>query len=297
MFAAYWRALQKNAIAYVFLIPAAISLLFVDFVPMVYGVRLSFFVKNIFRPDYQPFVGLAQYQQLVEDPLFVRSFFQAWYWTIGSVLGSFVVGMMAAVVMNQRLPARGLIRGIILIPWVVPSALAAMMFGLLLTSVGLVNTVLMNLGLIHDWHPWLSDPNTAMPALILTHTWKGFPFFAVMLLAGMQAIPPELYEAAKIDGANALQCFRHITIPGLRSTIMISTLLSTIWTFGSIDLIYIMTSGGPFYSTFTLAMFAYVTAFGTGQMGYAAAASVVVALILMVFTAIYLYSYLKREAE
>ncbi|HLG52234.1 MAG TPA: sugar ABC transporter permease [Chloroflexota bacterium] len=295
--AAYWSMLRKNAVAYLFLLPACVSILFVDFVPMIYGVRLSFYVKNIFRPDYQPFVGLQQYRQLIEDPLFIRSFLQGWYWTIGSVIGSFVVGMVAAIVMNQRLPARGLIRGIILIPWVVPSALAAMMFALLLTSVGLVNTVLTNLGVIHDWHPWLSDPRTAMPALILTNTWKGFPFFAVMLLAGMQAIPVELYEASRIDGATAWQTFWYVTLPSLRSTIMISTLLSTIWTFSSIDLIYIMTSGGPFYATFTLAMFAYVTAFGTGQMGYAAAASVVVALILMIFTAIYLYAYLRHSDD
>jgi multiple sugar transport system permease protein len=291
----YWRAMRKHSVAYLFLLPAVLSLVFVDFIPMLYGLRLSLFVSNIFRPTYHPFVGLKQYQQLVQDPLFVRSFVQGWYWTIGAVAGSFFVGLAAALVMNQRLPARGLIRGIILIPWVVPSALAATMFALLLTSVGLVNTVLTNLGLMHDWHPWLSDPNTAMPALILTHTWKNFPFFAVMLLAALQAIPEELYEASKIDGATTFQGFRRITLPLLRPTIMISTLLATIWTFSSIDLIYIMTSGGPFYATFTLAMFAYVTAFGTGQMGYASAASVVVALILMGFTVLYLTLYLRRD--
>lgn len=291
----YWRALRKNSVAYVFLAPALISLLFVDFAPMIYGVRLSFYIKNIFNPTYQPFVGLDQYRQLIEDPLFIKSFLQGWYWTIGSVVCSFIVGMVAAIIMNQQMPARGLVRGIILVPWVVPSALAAMMFGLLLTSVGLINTVLTNLGIINDWHPWLSDPNTSMPSLILANSWKGFPFFAVMLLAGMQAISGDLYEAAKIDGANGWQAFRYITLSGLKSTIMISTLLSTIWTFGSIDMIYVLTSGGPFYSTYTLAMFAYVTAFGTGQMGYAAAASVVVALILLVFTILYLFAYARDD--
>lgn len=293
--AKYWRALRRNSVAYVFLLPAAISLLFVDFVPVLYGLQLSFFQKNIFNPTVQPYVGFDQYRQLLNDPLFIRSFMQGWYWTIGSVVCSFALGMIAAVIMNQRLPARGFIRGIILIPWVVPSALAAMMFGLLLTSVGLINTVLMNLGIINDWHPWLSDPNTSMPSLILANSWKSFPFFAVMLLAGMQAIPGDLYEACKIDGASNWQSFRFITLPSLKSTIMISTLLSTIWTFGSIDMIYVLTSGGPFYATYTLAMFAYVTAFGTGQMGYAAAASVVVAMILMVFTAIYIYLYARGD--
>lgn len=291
----YLTQVRKNSPAYIFLIPAVVSLLFVDFVPMVYGLRLSFYVFNIFRPTYQPFVGLGQYAQLVRDPLFVRSFVQGWYWAIGSVVLQLVVGMIAAVLLNQKLPLRSWIRGAVLIPWVVPGAVVAMMFGLLLTSTGLVNTFLTALGIIHDWHPWLSDPETAMPALIVTNAWKGFPFFAVMLLAAMQAIPAELYEASRIDGANTWQSFQFVTLPGIRATIMIATLLGLIWTFGSIDLIYIMTTGGPYYATYTLAMFAYVTAFGTGQMGYAAAASVVVALILLVFTSIYLALYYARE--
>ena len=106
-----------------------------------------------------------------------------------------------------------------------------------------------------------------MPVLVGTNTWKGFPFFAVMLLAAMQAIPAEIYEASRIDGANAWQLFWSVTVPGFWATTMIATLLGLIWTFGAIDLIYIITSGGPFYATFTLAMFAYVTAFGTGQYG------------------------------
>lgn len=293
----YWRQVQKNSVAYIFLIPVAISLLFVDFIPMIYGVRLSLYVFNIFRPNYQPFVGLGQYVKLVTDPLFVRSFVQGWYWSIGSVAVQLVVGMAAAVLLNQKMPLRGFIRGAMLIPWVVPGAVVAMMFGLLLTSTGLINTFLTSLGLIHDWHPWLSDPSTAMPALIITNSWKGFPFFAVMLLAAMQSIPGELYEASRIDGANTWQTFLYVTVPGIRSTIMIATLLGLIWTFGAIDLIYIMTSGGPFYATYTLAMFAYETAFGTGQMGYAAAASVVIALILLVFTAMYLFLYYAREKE
>lgn len=293
----YWRQVQKNSVAYIFLIPVGISLIFVDFIPMIYGVRLSLYVFNIFRPNYQPFVGLGQYVQLVTDPLFVRSFVQGWYWSIGSVGLQLVVGMVAAVLINQKMPFRGIIRGAILVPWVVPGAVVAMMFGLLLTSTGLINTFLTSLGLINDWHPWLSDPSTAMPALVITNSWKGFPFFAVMLLAAMQSIPGELYEASRIDGANTWQTFLYVTIPGIRSTIMIATLLGLIWTFGAIDLIYIMTSGGPFYATYTLAMFAYETAFGTGQMGYAAAASVVIALILLVFTAIYLFLYNAREKE
>lgn len=289
----YWREVTRNRIAYFFLIPALVSLLLVQFIPIGQGVVLSFQDYVLLRGKERPFIGLDNYRRLLQDPLFYRSFWQGWYWTIGSVLGQFSLGMAAALVMNQM--RRGWFRGLMLIPWVVPSVLAAMMFGLLFTSVGLVNTILHNLGLMGDWFPWLSDARTAMPVLILTNTWKGFPFFAVMLLAAMQAVPIELYEAAWVDGANQWHTFRHITIPGIAPTILVATMLGTIWTFSAIELIYIMTYGGPFYATYILAMFTYIGAFGLGQFSYAAAVAVVIALIKITFTVIYLYLYSRHN--
>jgi len=184
--------------------------------------------------------------------------------------------MASALLLNQNIWFRGFFRGLVLIPWVVPGALAAMMFGLLFTSTGLVNTLLadlglVDLGLVNAAHPWLSDPRTSMPTIIMANTWKGFPFFTVMFLAALQSIPKDFYEAAMIDGASSWQSFRHITIPSMAPTILITTLLGTIWTFNSIDLIYILTSGGPYYSTMTLAMFSYNQGFGRGNIGYASA--------------------------
>lgn len=289
----YWRELKRNRIAYVFLLPVIISLLIVQFIPMIQGIFLSFEDYVIFRPADRPFVGLDNYRRLFDDPLFFRSFWQSWYWTIGSVVGQFTLGMIAALIMKRI--RRGWFRGIILIPWVVPSVLAAMMFGLLFTSVGLVNTVLMRLGLLTEWFAWLSDERTAMPVLIFTNTWKGFPFFAVMLLAAMQAIPEELYEAARVDGANIWQLFRYVTVPGIAPTILVATMLGTIWTFSAIEIVYIMTYGGPFYATYILAMFTYISAFGLGQLSYASAIAVVIALIKICFTVIYLYLYSRRN--
>lgn len=289
----YWREVTRNRIAYIFLVPALLILVLVQFVPIAQGVALSFQDYNIYRPGDRPFIGLDNYRRLFDDPLFYRSFWQSWYWTIGSVVAQFTLGMIAALVMNQL--RRGWFRGAMLIPWVVPSVLAGMMFGLLFTSVGLVNTVLHNLGLMRDWFPWLSDSRTAMPVLILTNTWKGFPFFAVMLLAAMQAVPNELYEAAAVDGANRWHSFRHITIPGIAPTILVATMLGTIWTFSAIELIYIMTYGGPFYATYILAMFTYIGAFGLGQFSYASAIAVIIALIKIVFTVVYLFIYSRRN--
>jgi multiple sugar transport system permease protein len=282
--------------AYLFLMPAVLILLFVDFIPMVQGAGTSFWSYNIFRPGVRPFVGLQQYQELLGDEVFVRAFWQSWYFTLGSVGCQFLIGLLAAALLNQSLRMRGLFRAAVLIPWVVPSSLAAMMFGLLFTSTGLVNTTLHNigateLGLVPENYAWLSDPRTSMPTIIFTNMWKGFPFFAVMLLAAMQAIPGDLYEAARVDGASRLQGFWHITVPSIRPTIFISTLLGVIWTFNSIDLIYILTYGGPYFSTFTLAMFAYQQAFGRGLVGYASAVAVFIMILMAVVMTVYLGLY------
>lgn len=294
------RTLRRYTTAYLFLLPAVACLVVVSFVPMFQGIGTSFESFNLFRPGHREFVGVDQYRYLLEDPIFAKSFWQSWYYALGSVVLQCVLGMAAALLLNQKIRFRGLFRGLVLIPWVVPGALAAMMFGLLFTSTGLINTVLMRLGfvklgLIDAFHPWLSDPNTAMPTIILTNTWKGFPLFAVMFLAALQSIPQEYYEAAKLDGATNLRSFLDITVPSIAPTILITTLLGTIWTFNSIDLIYILTSGGPYFSTMTLAMFAYQQGFGRGNIGYASAIGVTILGLMAIVTVVYLAVYRKSE--
>jgi multiple sugar transport system permease protein len=292
----FWREVRRNQMAYLFLLPALVILLFVDFFPMFQGIRHSFKLYNLFRPAYRPNVGFEQYRDLLDNDIFWKAFRNSWYFTLGSVACQFALGLLAAVVLNQRIHLRGVLRGIVLIPWVVPGSLAAMMFGLLFTSTGLVNTFLDKigfdaLGIVGRDQAWLSDPNTAMPTIIVTNMWKGFPFFAVMFLAAMQTIPADLYEAAKIDGASATRSFLDITLPSIRPTILVTTLLGTIWTFNSIDLIYIMTYGGPYYATMTLAMFAYQQAFGRGFIGVASAVAVYILALMAVVTAVYLVVY------
>lgn len=293
-------AYRRYAVGYLFLIPAFVSLMAVSFIPMFEGFRVSFQTYNLFRPGPRINIGLDQYRYLLDDPIFVKAFWQSWYFALGSVVCQFILGMFAAVLLNQNIRFRGIVRGLVLIPWVVPGALAAMMFGLLFTSTGLVNTILGKLGLarlgiIDQFHPWLSDTQTAMPVIIIANMWKGFPFFAVMFLAAMQSIPRDLYEAAKLDGASAIRSFFDVTVPSIAPTILITTLLGTIWTFNSIDLIYILTSGGPYYSTMTLAMFAYQQGFGRGDIGYASAVGVVIVGLMTVASIVYLVAYRKTE--
>lgn len=295
------RELKRNRLAYLFLIPAMAVLAFVDFIPMVKGIWTSLFQYNLFRPGINPFVGTQNYTGIFNDPLFWRALWQTAYYTFGSVAGQFLLGLLTAVLLNQSARARGFFRGLVLIPWVVPGALTAMMFALLFTSTGLVNSILSAIGLeghglLPNSYAWLSNSATAMPVVIFTSIWKGFPFFAVMLLAAMQGVPQELYEAAKVDGAPPRRRFLHVTVPGIRATIMVSTLLGLIWTFNSIDLIYVMTYGGPYHSTTTLVMLAYQQAFNSGQIGYASAMAVVILFLMAIMTIFYLLLY-RRSVD
>lgn len=301
-FRGFWREVSRNRLAYLFLIPAFLVLAFVNLLPMLQGANMSLHLFNLFRPGARPFVGLEQYQDLARDPLFAKAFVNTWYYTVGSVVCQFILGLVAAVLLNQHVRFQGIFRGIVLIPWVVPGALAAMMFGLLFTSVGLVNAILnaigfTQLGIIGPDHAWLSDTRTAMPTIIVANMWKGFPFFAVMFLAAMQTVPGDLYEAARMDGASPVRSFFDITLPSIRPTLLITTLLGILWTFNSIDLIYILTSGGPFYATLTLPMWAYQQAFGRGYIGVASALAVIILGLMAVVAAVYLILYRRTVQQ
>lgn len=296
-----WRRLLRYRMAYLFLLPAVVLLVFVDFVPMFQGIGTSLFSWDMFRPGARPFVGIQQYQTVFAQPLFLQALGQSIYFTLASVVCQLLVGMGAAVLLNQAARFRSVFRGLVLIPWVVPGTLTAMMFGLLFTSNGLVNTFFNAIGFVHlgivpAAYPWLSHASTAMPVLILTSTWKGFPFFCVMFLAAMQTIPQDLYEAARVDGAGGLRCFRHVTIPGIGLTIFIATLFGMIWTFNTFDLIYVMTDGGPYYATTTLVTLAYQQAFGNGLVSYASAISVIILIVVGAMTAFYFTLY-RRVAQ
>lgn len=298
----FWREVLRNRLAYLFLAPALALLAFVNLLPMVQGANISLYLYNLFRPGKHPFVGLDQYVDLLHDDLFFKAFWNTWYYTLGSVTCQFILGLIAAILLNQSIRWQGLFRGIVLIPWVVPGSLAAMMFGLLFTSAGLVNAILhatgiTRLGFINPDQAWLSDTRTAMPTIILTNMWKGFPFFAVMFLAAMQTIPSDLYEAAKIDGASPVRSFFDITLPSIRPTLLITSLLGILWTFNSIDLIYILTSGGPFYATLTLPMWAYQQAFGRGYIGVASALAVIILGLMAMVAVVYLAAYRRTVQQ
>jgi multiple sugar transport system permease protein len=200
-----------------------------------------------------------------------------------------LLGLAAALLLNQEFPWRGLARALIIVPWALPSVVISLMWVWIYDSnYGVLNDFLLRLGLIATSIPWLADPATALYAIILTLTWQGFPFFAVMILAGLQSIPRSFYEAAAIDGASGWRQFWHITLPGISGVLVTAVLLRIIWVANSIDVIFVMTGGGPGYATYTLPLYAFIKARTNLDFGYGSALAVLFTLMLMGLVIVYL---------
>jgi multiple sugar transport system permease protein len=277
---------------YMLVLPAIVVLGLVFLYPLGQSIWLSLHSYNLTQPwRGMPFVGLDNYARLLVDPFFYRSLALTLYWALGSVTGEVLLGLAAALLLNQTFPGRAIARAVILVPWAVPTVLVAIVFSTIFHANGILNELLLRAGFITEQIPFLSSTQWAMPTLIMAHVWKSFPFICVVLLAGLQSIPKELYEAAEMDGAGPFQRFRHITLPGLRGVMVIAVLLSTIFSLKGIDFQYIMTFGGPANSTKVIAFHAYHTAFAEYAFGRASA----IAVVLTIITAVICWLYLKAR--
>ncbi|WP_232667140.1 ABC transporter permease [Pseudonocardia sp. TRM90224] len=232
------------------------------------------------------FVGLDNYTALVDDAVFHKGVLNSFVFTAYAEIFKVTLGLIAALMLHHMRRGRAVLAGVILLPWVVPTVVTAFTWRSLFDPIfGSVNTLLTDsgigpvlaaIGLVDSWPAeWLSDPELAMPAVILVNVWKGIPFFTVTFLAGLKAIDAGLYEAAMVDGASPWQRFRHITLPGLRHVMIVTVLLSSIWTFNNFDLIWLMTQGGPGDATAPYVMVAYSKAIQQLQLGAGAAVTLV----------------------
>jgi multiple sugar transport system permease protein len=279
------RQWPKWLVGLAFVAPAIVVLATVVAFPMVSTVWLSF-MKTVGR-DKMVFVGLANYVRLVSDPDFWWSFRNSLFFTAGSVAGHILLGLGVALLLNHRIPFRPLFRIISLVPWMFAAVVVAMTWRWLLDAqLGVINYMLSGLGLQGPFL-WFENTLLALPAIILTNIWRGFPFASLTLLAALQAIPPEQYEAAAVDGATPVLQFRYVTLPNLRFTLVIVATLDTIWNFKHFDLIQVMTNGGPAGATEVLTTFAYKVSFENFEFGYAAAIGVAMSLILLATTVVY----------
>ncbi len=289
--------LIRKITPYILIFPSVALMGIIIFVPLLRGIYMSFNDVDIIKQGEMHFVGLKHFAEMARDPIFRVALRNTVVWTLGVVFFQYLFGLGIALLLNEPIPFRGLFRGLVLVPWVVPSVVAALVWRWIYApDYGILNNVLHALSIIDQPLQWLSDRRLAMPAVIAVGVWKWVPFMAVVLLSGLQSIPKELYDAAEVDGANALQRFWHITMPHLRYLSAIVTMLSIIWTFNHFDIVYVMTKGGPSNSTHLLSTYAYLSAFSYVEFGYAAAISVFMLIILLIFAMIY-SQLLKKGSE
>ena len=230
-------------------------------------------------------VGLQNYIDMVHDPLFWQTLAHTVVYTVGTVPSSMGLGLVLAVFLNRRLPGRGLIRSVYFVPVVVAGVVVALIWSWMFdTSYGVIDGLLVKLDLPRI--PWTSSPFWAMPSLIITTIWVRMGFCMVVYLAGLQAIPASLLEAAEVDGARAWHRFWHVTWPLLAPTTSLLLIINVIFSFQVFDVIYVMTGGGPGYSTTVFVEYIYRAAFDQFQMGYASALGVVLFLIMLTFTVV-----------
>ncbi|XWN30947.1 MAG: sugar ABC transporter permease [Devosia sp.] len=282
-------SLGRRVLPLALLSPAVLVTVSIIFVPMLQTAWMSLHEYVLFRPNAISFIGLDNFAAALTDEVFWISLWHTVIWIALTVPAQMVLGLVTALILNQAFPWRPVARALIIVPWALPSVVIALMWVWLYDpNYGILNDFLLRLGLISRSVPWLADPDTALYAIILTLTWQGFPFFAVMILAALQSIPQSYYEAAAIDGASRWQQFWHITLPGISGVLVTAVLLRTIWVANSIDVIFVMTGGGPGYSTYTLPLYAFIKARSNLDFGYGSALAVIFTLLLMAIVIIYL---------
>ena len=286
---------KKSIYPYLLVAPATLIILLVVFVPVIRAIFMSFQSYDLRKPKDIQFIGLANYVKAFSDPLFLKAFVRTILWVVFGVGFQFLFGFMLAIILNSHFKGRGVVRAVSMVPWVTPGVLIGLMWRWIIdANQGVLNDILLKLHLIDDKIAFLSKTGTAFPCVIVAIIWQGIPFFALMLLAALQGVSQDMYEAAAIDGATKAQRLFYITIPSIKNTIFVTGLLRIIWVANSVDVIFNMTEGGPAYSTQTLSVYVYQKA-NSLNLGYASAMAICLALALLVVVIPYLRMNFKEE--
>jgi multiple sugar transport system permease protein len=263
--------------------------------PLAEGLRLGFTNMNLLRRTSR-FVGLANFERLFSDDVFWLSLRHSIELTVVVVVLQLVLGLILALAMSQDLPGMGLFKSIIMASWVIPVAATVIMFKFMAQpDIGFINIALRSIGLEELERYWLGDPGVAFPFIMMLHLWRNVPFYGVAFLAAMRAVPQSFYEAAEIDGANAWQRFRHVTLPGIRNMIVVMVTIHVLWTFNNFDFVFLATGGGPVNATDVLPVYVYRQSWNSYTVGYASSIGTVMFFMLMIYFVIYIRVLERRE--
>lgn len=276
---------------YLLILPTVIAIIVFMIIPITDVVKLAF-------QDYSTnslsgvgtYIGFENFKTLLTaDKVFKKAFGISIKWVVVEIVGQVLLGLLIAMLLNQKVKMRGLFRSIAFMPWAVSGVLATMLWTIMYNQhVGVINDLLLKTGILNKGIAWLSNPKTAFWSVAVSELWRGVPFFAITILAGLQSIPQEIYESCDIDGSSAIQKFRYITLPYLKETLSFSILLRCIWEFNSVDLIFTMTNGGPLRLTTTMPVYLMQQAVVGGKYGYGSAMAVLMAGGLLIYAVLYL---------
>ncbi|MCK5008106.1 MAG: sugar ABC transporter permease [Spirochaetales bacterium] len=287
---------RTDLFPYTLVTPALAVTILIIFFPIIQTATMSLFNYVIWKPKDNRFIGLGNYLQALKDEVFWISLRNTLIWIVGVVVLQLLLGFATALLLNRDFKWRGLARSLILIPWVTPSVITALMWRWMYDgNNGVINDLLVRIGFLKSYFPWLANSFTALPAIMIALMWQGFPFFAIMILAGLQAIPKSLYEAAEVDGATTWQKFARITLPMLVPILFTSILLRVIWVANSMDVIYVMTGGGPGYATHTLPVYSFIRAYKALDFGYASTIAIFLTFLLIAIVAGYVIRVLRSQ--
>lgn len=288
-----------NFAPYILILPACLLMGLIMIYPLGKVFYLSFQHYNPTKPFTNGFAGLDNFITIFTKKEFYNALGVSAKFVACEVVLQLIFGMIVALILNQKFKGRGFFRALTFIPWALSGVLTAVLWSILFNQhFGVLNDLLAKLGIIKEPIAWLANTKYVLGSVIVAELWRGIPFFAISLLAAMQGLPDDIYEAARVDGSTKFQTFRFITLPMLKNTIVLTTLLRTIWEFNSVDLIYSLTGGGPVGKTTTLSMLIANQAIKTSNYGYGSALSVVSFAILAVIAVIYmkLSGFGKEEA-
>jgi multiple sugar transport system permease protein len=284
---------REGAFSWIMLAPGLLFLLAFVAYPFFYGIYLSLQERQVAKPGV--FVGLANFVTLFHDGVFWQVSRNTFIYTIVTTVFKLMGGLAMALVMNQAFRGRNLARAFLLLPFIVPTILSTIAWMWIFDpTFSVINWTLVHTGAISKGFSWLGNATLAMVAIIIVNTWRGIPFYGITLLAGLQTISPDLYEAAAIDGATVNQRFWHVTMPIIKPILIIVTMFSIIFTFADFQIVYALTHGGPANATQVFVTYAFDLGMSAGQLGMGAAAALTMlpALILVI---IGLTLYLRRE--
>jgi multiple sugar transport system permease protein len=283
------QGLSRAQLGYLLVAPALLMIFASVFFPIARTVWLSLHMIKLNQPWLgEPFVGLDNYVQAVTDGRFWNGLWNTGMFSIVSVAASLVFGLIVALLLNEAFVGRSILRSAMLIPWAMPAVAVAILWKYMYNPIyGVFNDLVVKVGIFTSYQDWLGTPLTAMTAAVVAEVWRGTPFMALILLAGLQVIPRDLYEVAAVDGANAFRRFLHVTLPLLRPTIMLALLFRTLEGIRAFDLLFAMTEGGPAQSTELLSLYTYRVFFGFLDFGYGATLAVMMVIVSGILAALY----------